>query len=194
MATVKQPHRPLVIIVSGPPASGKSSIARRIAADLTLPYVGKDDIKERLFDTVGVGDRDWSRQIGGATYELLYWFVGLLIDARQSLVVESNFRAHTSTSHFQALHARSPFDTYQVICRVDPETQRERYMERWRTGQRHPGHVDDVSIVDVSREPHSLYDPMPLDGSVTEIDTTDWNTIDYDGLLAALRHYRDVRD
>lgn len=181
--------QPLMVLVSGPPASGKSSIARRIAHDLSLPYVGKDDIKERLFDTLGVGDRDWSRKLGAATYELLYWFIELQLEAGHSLVAESNFRAQASGEQFVRLQARFPFDAYQVICRVDPAVQRTRYEERWRTGQRHPGHVDDVSIIDVVREPHDVYGVMPLGGPSVEVDTTAWETIDYDGLLANIRTY-----
>jgi hypothetical protein len=95
--------RPLLIIISGPPASGKTSIGRRVAHDLRMPYIGKDDIKERLFDALGVGDRSWSRKLGMATYDLLYWFVELQLQAGRSVIVESNFRAAISGPQFTQL-------------------------------------------------------------------------------------------
>jgi predicted kinase len=183
--------RPLLIIISGPPASGKTSIGRRVAHDLRMPYIGKDDIKERLFDALGVGDRSWSRKLGMATYDLLYWFVELQLQAGRSVIVESNFRAAISGPQFTQLQGRYSFTAFQIICRVDPAVQRARYEERWRNGQRHPGHVDDVAITDVMFEPKDSYEPMALGGPVVEVDTTDWATVDYDGLLARLREYGD---
>jgi adenylate kinase family enzyme len=40
-----------IVIVSGPPASGKSSLASRLATDFSLPAITKDGIKETLLDT-----------------------------------------------------------------------------------------------------------------------------------------------
>ena len=179
--------QPLLIIISGPPASGKSSIGRRIAHDLQLPYIGKDDIKERLFDALGIGDRAWSRKLGEATYELLYWFVELQLQVGHSLIVESNFRAPISGPQFVALQERYPFAAFQIICRAPPAVLHARYEERWRSGERHPGHVDDVAIADVMREGQDAYVAMPLEGPMVELDTTDWDAIDYNALLARVR-------
>jgi hypothetical protein len=33
--------------------------------------LGKDTIKEALFDTLGTGDRAWSRRLGAASYAVL---------------------------------------------------------------------------------------------------------------------------
>ncbi|MBE8523062.1 AAA family ATPase [Amycolatopsis sp. H6(2020)] len=51
------PSTPAVIVVSGPPAVGKSTLARELATRLTLPLLSRDAIKEALFDTLGYGDR-----------------------------------------------------------------------------------------------------------------------------------------
>jgi predicted kinase len=47
---------PLLVVVHGPPAAGKTTIAREIAERLRLPLIAKDTIKEALFDGLGAGD------------------------------------------------------------------------------------------------------------------------------------------
>ncbi|SED18936.1 shikimate kinase [Streptomyces sp. TLI_105] len=44
------------VIVSGLPASGKTTLGRRLATGLGLPLVDKDAILEFLYGSLGVGD------------------------------------------------------------------------------------------------------------------------------------------
>ncbi len=62
---------PLVILVTGLPASGKTTVARQVARHLGLPVFGKDDFKEVLFDTLGWKDLEWSRQLSQSCHGLL---------------------------------------------------------------------------------------------------------------------------
>ena len=56
------PHRRFVL-VSGLPASGKSTLARAVAPLLGLPVIDKDDILDRLFEAKGIGDLSWRREL-----------------------------------------------------------------------------------------------------------------------------------
>jgi hypothetical protein len=58
---------PLVLIVTGAPASGKTTLGRQLANALGLPYFSKDLFKESLFDSLGWQDRAWSQRVGGAS-------------------------------------------------------------------------------------------------------------------------------
>src|SRR5437762_2532008 len=82
---------PLLVVVTGAPGSGKTTVARALAAELKLPLLAKDDVKEPLFDTLGVGDRDWSRKLGRATYEVLFALARRLLESGASCILESNF-------------------------------------------------------------------------------------------------------
>lgn len=55
---------PLFVVVSGPPASGKSTLAPVLARDLGLPLVAKDTIKDALMSELAVPDVEVSRQLG----------------------------------------------------------------------------------------------------------------------------------
>lgn len=63
-----------------------------------------------------------------------------------------------------------------------------RQAERARSGERHPGHVDQHIDDELRAElERGRLDTMPIGGEVIEVDTTDFAAIDYAGLLRRLR-------
>ena len=58
---------PTLIVVTGAPGSGKSTVAVPLARRLGVPLIAKDDIKEALWDHIGPGDRDRFLAYGRAT-------------------------------------------------------------------------------------------------------------------------------
>jgi predicted kinase len=123
----------VLVLVTGPPAAGKTSLAGPLAAVLGLPLIGKDLIKEALFDALGTGDRAWSRRLGVASYEVLYAVAGALPAA----VVDANFGPEAGP-RLRALEAR----LVEVFCRCPLAEIERRFVAR--APGRHPGHVDHI--------------------------------------------------
>ena len=59
------------VVVSGPPASGKSSLAPALATALDLPLLAKDVVKDALVDVLGAPDLPRSRELGRAAVHVL---------------------------------------------------------------------------------------------------------------------------
>src|SRR5215831_17827192 len=59
------------VVVSGPPASGKTTLARALAPALGLPLIAKDTIKQALMTVLPVPDVPASRTIGRASVAAL---------------------------------------------------------------------------------------------------------------------------
>ncbi len=178
----------LLIIVAGPPGSGKTTLARRLALDLDLPLVGRDDIKELLFDSLGWSDRAWSQQIGRASYHLLYYVTELLLAGRASLIVESNFSPAVATAEFLALKQQYDCRTFVIHCRADAATLYRRFQHRATAGQRHPGHGDLANHEEFRQAlDRGDDDLLDLGGPLLVLDTTDFDAIDYPALLGELR-------
>ena len=177
-----------LVIVSGAPAAGKTTLARRLGHELGLPVIAKDDIKERLFETLGWHDRDWSRKLGVATFDLIYYFVETELRARRSLIVESNFRPEFSTATFLDLRTKYAFEPVQIVCSAEADVLRERYRRRYLSGERHPGHMDHVVYEELQAgEQQDEYGPMAIGGAVLRVDTTDFSRVDYTAILEQVR-------
>ncbi|HEY7020438.1 MAG TPA: ATP-binding protein [Ktedonobacterales bacterium] len=174
---------PPLVIVTGPPASGKTTLGRMLAKRLRMPFLYKDGIKETLFDTLDWSDREWSRKLGVATYALLFHLLEMELAAGRSLVVESNFDAERSGPSFLVLRERYGFHPVQVCCVADGAVLLERFRSRAATNERHPGHVETPNMAEFeSILLRGRLDPLPLGGSVIEVDTTEFAQVDVEAI------------
>jgi predicted kinase len=158
---VSPPPRRLVL-VSGCPGAGKSTLAAPLAAELGFTLLAKDRIKETLHEGLGAPavDRAWSRRLGGAAMELLW---ALAADA-PSVVLEANFRPRSDyeQGRIGALSVRP----VEVHCACPLELAARRYNERARA--RHPVHVVEHLTADDLAE----FDRPVGIGDVITVDTT----------------------
>lgn len=178
----------LLIIVTGPSATGKTGIARRLATDLGLPALHKDAIKEQLFNSLGWSDRAWSRKIGGASYDLIWQFAEALLAIGRPALIEGNFRGTVAETRLRTIAARTGCRFLQVNCWAESKVLLDRYRERVKTGDRHPGHVDDPNDPELREQlARERYEPLEIGGETIDLDMTDRDAIDYDRLLKRLR-------
>ena len=160
-----------LIIVSGAPASGKTRLAERLAADLGYPLLTKDLIKESLFDTVGSPDRVSSRQLSLVAYSILYRVVDRLIAAKVNLVMEGNFQRGISENGLAPLTLVS--EAILIHCTAATEELIRRYDRRATEPLRHPGHHDGPLSADNVRGLSSgIYEPLELSVPKLLVDTT----------------------
>lgn len=79
------------ILVTGIPASGKSTLAAAIAGALHLPWISKDRIKELLFDRLGFRSREEKVRLGLAAMDAMYYCAEQLMAAGKPFILENNF-------------------------------------------------------------------------------------------------------
>ena len=153
-----------VVLVTGPPGAGKTTLAEALAAELGFALFAKDHIKEMLHDTLGADpDLAWSRRLGGAAMELLWALAGCAPTA----VLEANFWPDDPRHEAHALALGTV--PVEVHCVCPLAECRRRYAER--APSRHAVHVDR----DPARSALASFErsarPLAL-GPVVEVDTS----------------------
>jgi predicted kinase len=168
-----------LVIVAGLPASGKSTLAERIANELDWPLFTKDRFKEQLYDAGSFDpdqfDRPASGVLGAQATAILLDVVTTLIGTGVNVVVESNFRPHLARRDLGPLLEIA--EGRQVHCTLDRSVLIDRYRARFERRERHPVHVDSVAIHELEDQIDAGYgEPLPLDVPLLRVDTLD----DYD--------------
>jgi predicted kinase len=132
--------RPLLLLITGAPASGKTQLAGRLAARYEALCCSKDEIKELLFDTLGARDAEWSRQLSDASFALLFSFASRLLSVQRLLIMEGNFRTTQHAAPLAAVLSATGAELAQILCRADEACCAARLAARAADPRRHPGH------------------------------------------------------
>ena len=142
------------VVVSGLPASGKSTLGRALAAAWGLPFIDKDEILEALFEREGTGGRGGTGGTGGTSG------IGGTRDApgrqRLSQAADAAFARQAQASGGAVLASwwrhplssvaegtptewlrRLPGSTMELHCECSAATAVARFMAH----VRHPGHL-----------------------------------------------------
>ncbi len=136
-----------LVIIRGPPATGKTTIAKKISKKFNRPLLSKDDIKETLFDKIGIKDTNWSQKLGNASYQILYKFSEQLIKAKIPHIIEAPFMGKETEKYFKNLKKKNKeLSIVEIILSSDKQILFKRMKKRAKTKQRHPGHFLDYTI------------------------------------------------
>jgi len=181
--------KPVLIIITGLPGTGKTTIARKIANAFNLPLIIRDDIKETIFDAVGWSDREWSKKVGLSSYKLLYYFLDEIMKTGKSLIVETNFATERDSASLQERVVKYNYDPLQIVCQCEGEVLYERFKNRSESEERHPGHGDHLNYAEFKETLLKPYAPLAVVGEEIIFNTTDLKKLDYETVLKRIEEF-----
>jgi predicted kinase len=155
-----------LVVVSGAPGTGKSTIARELGAGLRFCVLPLDPIKEALADVLGLGDEDWSNRVGDAAAEVVFRLAAGGADA----IAEGWWRGDRRDRAVAEFAGAA-----EVFCHCDPDLAGSRVAARLGAG-RHPIHRDAINPAGVGAAAHiaslaATVTPLGLGGPLVEVDT-----------------------
>lgn len=129
-----------LLIVTGLPGTGKTTLARILARRWSAPLLAKDSIKEPLLDSLGAPDTAASRRLSDASFAILVALARELVAAGVSGILEGNFRPDEHAECILGLPR--PATCAQILCRADEAERIRRLRARALDPSRHAGHRD----------------------------------------------------
>ena len=91
---------PVLVLITGPSCTGKTTLGGQIANDFHLPFFSKDGFKERMYDDYAAVHgpdsitRDVSRLLGRMSMGCLQIVCEEMLSQGQSHILEANFDRH----------------------------------------------------------------------------------------------------
>lgn len=189
------------ILVTGLPASGKSTLARALGEALSLPVLSKDDVKELLFDDVGFDSRAEKVALGVAALDAMFYAARQMLRCGIPVILENNCE-NATREPLQRLLSDTHATPITVMLTCEPHVLHERFVRRNTSPDRHRGHV--VNDHYPERTPGKPVEPpafdafwstmtargmadFAVDGPRIELDMTHPETADVPALAARIR-------
>lgn len=191
------------ILVTGIPASGKSTMANYLSEQLSIPMLSKDKIKELMFDDIGFQSREEKVKLGIASMNIMYYVAEQIMKTQGAFILENNFE-NISREKLEKLLDKYSYKAITITLTGDYEKIYQRFLERNVSPERHRGHVvndcypekEETKVTKVI--PYESFvagitnrgmDQFKVNGPQIVVDTTDFEQVDMKKILEEIKRY-----
>jgi predicted kinase len=178
MAVSANDVQPLLVLVSGAPGSGKTTLARQIAQALKLPHLNRDEIWEGLRFTVRRGAPE---SIGRRGVTAEYGVLEHLLAVGVSMVADGTMYRGEFEANIRRL--RDLAEVVNIHCRAASASQRYRDRE---LAKQLPQQVFDAKMNRLSEMGDKVTEPLDLGCPMIEVNTESDLNPSLDEILSAL--------
>jgi adenylate kinase family enzyme len=158
----------MIILLQGPPCSGKSTIARKLSNDLDFLHISKDDLLETFFDSIEGNKPNW---LESASNNLLLKIIDKVTSNNSHIIIESNFNKEATVARLEYSLEGKNIKVIEIFLTASTETLLERFKARADSGGRHPEHSDENKYDDLEKYLSSKPRPISFSKIVIEVNT-----------------------
>ncbi len=183
-------NKKYIVIVTGAPATGKTTYGRKISKELGIPFFSKDRIKEILYDFLDNKNLKYEdkQKIGVSSYAILYYQAEELMKVGISFILESNF-VKKSSEILKKLIMDYSYTCITIRFEAELRTLYKRFLMRENLPERHPclisnGVFDDFeafkNMSDTNKE-------FKINKDEIIVDSTDFSNINLEEIVREIK-------
>lgn len=182
--------KPIILLIAGPAATGKTTFSKYASAELKLPLFCKDEIKQIIWSEKQYKMDSLHFQTNGIkAYEITYYFAEQMMKAQAPFILESNFRKQAENK-LSELIDRYKYRAMTVLFDTDIKILHKRFLERDQKPERHPalrveGFFNDIDFF----SNHTVEDRGFGIGNVLKVNTDDFSKVNYDMIIQKIKDY-----
>jgi predicted kinase len=167
-------NEPLLIVVTGSLASGKTTLAHILADKINCPLISRDELKEGLINTLHVADTQLDKSVDLHVYDTFFETIDLLISKEISIVIEAAFQDKLWRPKLLNLLDKAVIKI--IICKTNHELIKNRFAKRLLDNSDREKYHGDQSLTFSKERFAELtenYQPVNINAPTLQVDTTE---------------------
>lgn len=178
-------HKPTLVIVTGRPGSGKTTLSKELGKLLCFPVVSRDEIKEGYVNTFNVSHDKLPEDTNRIASAVFFKNVELLLTSQVSVIAEAAFQHSVWEPEITKFEDYAA--VFVIICEIDAEIAARRHLERGLSDPKRGFFHGDKRVTHF-KETGAVLPPAPYEPPVFAVSTLKVSTLNgYDPELEEIR-------
>ena len=182
--------KPPLVIVSGAPASGKTTLAPLLADRLSLPLLAKDRLRQIFRDASDAETLEEVRRLLSPGFAVYYDLISELLRSGVGVVAECNFHRGISEPELRPVTALG--SPVIVHCQTNRELSIQRFIARHALALPERRYAFDGERIaglerGIPQDAWERAEPVEIGAPILRVDTSDGYQPDLDGIAAFVR-------